>query len=546
MLCRPWSQLSYASQIVQAIAALSFAYFLSHLLVYLFADESFGRFSITFVVSALIVFALFRAGAAAIQPWLGERAATQVKSKVRLKLHAQVLAAGPALKNRMPAGSLAAVLVDQVEALSGYFARYRTKALAASTLPAFFLIAIYFVNWKLAVVMGFAWIMVPFAMALIGIAIAKASQSQVDELTRLGGHFLDRIQGLTSLRLFGQAEAEVKRTEIAANRFKRKTMSVLKLAFLSSTALELIATGALFLTAVYVTSALIGSIGLQQGLFVLILVPEFFLPLRQFTAAYHEQSAAMSAAQKIRELESHLSPEQTSLPDQGEKLAYVIEKAPKIEAKDLTFAYDDNQAILQQLSFSLEPGSLTVLKGPSGVGKSTLLSLLLGFTQSYSGSLTIDGRELSAIDLSVLRETLCWSGQQPYLFHGTLKENLLLAKPAAKDTELNQAIVQAGLQPFVSSLGNGLESHLNERGSNVSGGQLQRIALARAFMKNGSILILDEPLTALDPRNRQGIIEAIQKLRIGKTTLIASHEPELVKLADQVIELESPHKEAMA
>lgn len=540
-LCSPWSSLSYGSEVVQAVAAICFSYFLSHLLVFLFSQQVSERFSLTIVISSLLGFATLRAIAIALQPWLGEKAAEKVKSKVRLDLHAQILEAGPSIKNKISAGSVASTLVDQIESLSGYFARYQTKALAAATLPLLFLLVIFLVNWKLAVVMAFAWVMVPFAMALIGIAIAKASQSQVDELTRLGGHFLDRIQGLTSLRLFGQADAEVKRTEVAADQFRRKTMSVLKLAFLSSTTLELIATGALFLTAVYVTSALIGSIGLQQGLFVLILVPEFFLPLRQFTAAYHEQSAAMSAAQKIRELENHL----TSSENTNEVTQSVVKltEAPKIEAQDLTFAYDNSQPVLNQLSFSLEPGSLTVLQGPSGVGKSTLLSLLLGFEPDYQGSIKINGSELSTIDKASLRDTLCWSGQHPYLFHGSLGNNLLLANPFASEQDLSLAVKKAGLEPFLQSLPKGLESHLQERGSNLSGGQLQRIALARAFLKDGSLLILDEPLTALDPKTRAAIIGYISELRRGKTTLIASHDPELIKIADQVLKLPSAAEE---
>ena len=228
----------------------------------------------------------------------GFKAAKLVKEKVRLNLHSQLLDKGPTIKSQIASGSIATTLVDHVEALSGYYGRYTTRALSASTIPLTYLIAIYLVNWKLAFVMFFAWVSVPFAIAAIGITISKATQRQVDEITRLGGHFLDRLQGLTSLRLFGQAEAEVARTEIVANRLRSRTMSVLKLAFLSSASLELIASGAIFLTAIYVTSALIGSIGLQQGLFVLILVPEFFLPLRLFSGAYHEQSAALSAAQK--------------------------------------------------------------------------------------------------------------------------------------------------------------------------------------------------------------------------------------------------------
>ncbi|MDA9009297.1 thiol reductant ABC exporter subunit CydD [Alphaproteobacteria bacterium] len=534
-LCLPWTPLSYASEVVQVVAAICFSYFLSHLLVYLFSHQVSERFSLTIVISSLLGFASLRGISIALQPWFGEKAAEKVKSKVRLNLHAQILAAGPSIKNKISAGSVASTLVDQIEALSGYFARYQTKALAASTLPLLFLSVIYLVNWKLALVMAFAWVLVPFAMAMIGIAIAKASQSQVDELTRLGGHFLDRIQGLTSLRLFGQADAEVKRTEAAADRFRRKTMSVLKLAFLSSTTLELIATGALFLTAVYVTSALIGSIGLQQGLFVLILVPEFFLPLRQFTAAYHEQSAAMSAAQKIRELEGHLT--NTADTKNGSQSSIKLAEVPKIEVQDLAFAYDDEQPVLNKLSFSLSPGSLTVLQGPSGVGKSTLLSLLLGFTDGYRGSIKLDGSELSTLDKASLREAVCWSGQHPYLFHGSLRDNLLLANPSASDQNLSLAVEKAGLESFIQSLPKGLESHLQERGSNLSGGQLQRIALARAFLKEGSLLILDEPLTALDPKTRAAIIKSISELRTGKTTLIASHDPELIKIADQVIKL---------
>jgi ATP-binding cassette, subfamily C, bacterial CydD len=498
--------------------------------------------------AALLAAALLRAGAAWTSEALGAVTATQVKTRLRRQVLDRLHALGPAWRAERQTGELAVTLIERIEALDGYYARFLPQSRVAMILPILILVAVYPVDWVSGVILTVAGPFVPLTMALIGMKAADESRRQFRTLARMSAYFLDRLQGLTTLRLFARAEAEVANIAQAADAFRDRTMRVLRIAFLSSASLEFFASAVVAIVATYVGLGLLGHIGwgtapnltLFSGLFVLLMAPDFFQPLRLLAAYYHDRVAAIGAAEGLADMLS--APEEApagSAPMPSGELEIVFE--------DVSVAFEGGaRSAIQSVSLRIASGDHIALTGMSGAGKSTLLSLLLGFRRPDAGRILVNGTDLATIDSEDLRRRIAWIGQAPVLFHGTLRDNIRLGRPEADDGAVERAAAKARLTEFAAALPQGLDTPVGERGVGLSGGQAQRVALARAFLKDAPLVLLDEPTASLDRGTEAEILESIHRLARGRTTLVATHSPAAMAIAGRRILLDQGRLEEEA
>ncbi|MGK9231215.1 thiol reductant ABC exporter subunit CydD [Inquilinus limosus] len=498
--------------------------------------------------AALLAAMLLRAGAAWTWEALGAVAATQVKTKLRRQILDRVHALGPAWRAERQTGDLAVTLIERIEALDGYFARFLPQSRVAAILPILILAAVYPVDWVSGVILTIAGPFVPLLMALIGMKAADESRKQFRTLARMSAYLLDRLQGLATLRLFGRAEAEVEGIALAADAFRDRTMRVLRIAFLSSASLEFFASVAVAIVATYVGLGLLGHIGwgtaphltLFSGLFVLLMAPDFFQPLRMLAAYYHDRVAAIGAAEGLAEVLD--APE--SAPGGARRMP---EGDLDIVFDNVSVAFEGGaRSAIRNASLRIGPGDHVALVGMSGAGKSTLLSLLLGFRRPDAGRVLVNGVDLAEIDPEDLRRRIAWIGQAPVLFHGTLRDNIRLGRPEADDAAVERAAAEARVTEFAAALSQGLDTPVGERGVGLSGGQAQRVALARAFLKDAPLVLLDEPTASLDRDTEAEILDSIRRLARGRTVIVATHSPAAMAIADRRILLEQGRVQAEA
>jgi ATP-binding cassette subfamily C protein CydD len=498
--------------------------------------------------AGLLAAALLRAGAAWCWEALGAVAATQVKTRLRRQILDRVHALGPAWRAERQTGDLAVTLIERIEALDGYYARFLPQSRVAVILPLLILAAVYPVDWVSGVILTIAGPFVPLMMALIGMKAADESRKQFRTLSRMSAYFLDRLQGLSTLRLFGRAEAEVEGIALAADAFRDRTMRVLRIAFLSSASLEFFASVAVAVVATYVGLGLLGHIGwgtapnltLFSGLFVLLMAPDFFLPLRMLAAYYHDRVAAIGAAEGLAEVldgEATAPSGSRSMPEGDLEIVF----------DSVSVAFDGGaRSAMRGVSLRIAPGDHIALVGMSGAGKSTLLSLLLGFRRPDAGRVLVNGIDLAEIDPEDLRRHIAWIGQAPVLFHGTLRDNIRLGRPEADDAAVERAAAEARVAEFAATLPQGLDTPVGERGIGLSGGQAQRVALARAFLKDAPLVLLDEPTASLDRDTEAEILESIRRLARGRTVIVATHSLAAMAIADRRILLEQGRVQAEA
>ncbi|MDO9106205.1 MAG: thiol reductant ABC exporter subunit CydD [Methylovulum sp.] len=464
------------------------------------------------------------------QIW-GFEAGAQVRLSLRRQLSDQFAALGPVVVKQQHSGELTAITLEQVDALENYFARYLPQQLIVGVLPLIMIVVVMPVNWVVGVIFLLTGPLIPVFMALAGMGAASASRNQFLAMTRMGGYFLDRLQGLATLKLFGQAWQELERINAIADNFRAKTMAVLRIAFISSAVLEFFSAVAVALVAVYVGLGLLGQISLgpaksisfKEALFVLLLAPEFFMPLRQLAVYYHDKAAALGSADAILALLEQQVTEQSPVGQQADPTAQLI------ELKQVSKSYGARQ-VLYDIDLSISAREKIALTGPSGAGKTTLVNLLLGFEPASAGIILLNGR---AIDRDSAATAIAWAGQDPYLFHGSIKDNIALAHAEADEQAIIDAAIAAGVTEFSGQLPDGLLTLIGERGYGLSGGQIQRIALARAFLKNADIILLDEPTANLDPANKTRLLDVIGRLFSDKTLIIASHDPEVIQRMDR-------------
>ena len=500
-----------------AAAAIGQAWCIAHILAAALAGTA------VFQPGVLSLFAVLAACRAGLQV-ASERAAFDAgaagRSRLRRDALTRMLAAGPALLRGAHSGELAATAVDRIEALDGLFSRWVPAAILALAGPALVLLAALIVDPFAAMVLFLAGLLVPVGQATAGIGAAAASRGQFIAMARLQSRFLDRVRGIATIVLAGRAEDEARALARSADELRRRTMRVLRVAFLSSAALDCALATALIVLAIHYRNALGGHVATPvRPLLALLLVPEFFAPLRAFAAAYQDRIHATGAAEAL-----------IALPPDP------IIQAPAapirtIEARGIALAFENVRVTwdpargpaLDGVSFYVAPGELLVLAGPSGAGKSTIIELLLGFVRPDEGRILINGHDIADIVPQALSELTAWIGQRPTLFAASIRENIAFARSDATTAEIETAAQLARVTEFAETLPQGLDTPIGEGGFGLSGGQAQRIAIARAFLKNAKLLLLDEPTAHLDPATEADVLTSLRRLAMGRTVIMASH-----------------------
>lgn len=461
--------------------------------------------------------------------------ATRVRRQIRARILGEMERRGPAYLQRQPAGSWASLLHEQVEDLHDFYARYLPQTQLSVLQPLLILLAIFPVNWAAGTILLVTAPLIPLFMILTGIGAADANRRNFEALRRLSGHFLDRLRGMATLRLYRRSQAEQQNIARASEEFRERTMEVLRMAFLSSAVLEFFASVAIAILAVYFGFSYLehldfGNYGskvtLFTGLFALLLAPDFYLPLRELGAHYHAKAQAIGAADAI---ESFLNQSLLPLPGGEQRLA--DHEPLTIEASELEVLSPEGVSLVGPLSFTLAAGQKTLLIGQTGSGKSSLLAALLGFLP-YRGSLKVQGIELSTLAMPQWRQQIAWLGQNPKLIHGSLRDNLTLGRPASEQ-QLLDAMTQARALDILQE--KGWDYLIGDGAAGLSVGQAQRLALARALLFPSRLLLLDEPTASLDSDNEQQILAALPPLLRGRTSLMVSHRLDQIDEADQLL-----------
>ncbi|MFJ3702529.1 MULTISPECIES: thiol reductant ABC exporter subunit CydD [unclassified Streptomyces] len=479
----------------------------------------------------LAAVALGRAGVAWLTELAAYRASAAVKSELRGRLMERASELGPDWLSGQRTGSLIALATRGVDALDDYFSRYLPQLGLAVVVPVAVLARIVTEDWVSAAIIVVTLPLIPLFMILIGWATQSRMDRQWKLLSRLSGHFLDVVAGLPTLKVFGRAKAQAESIRGITSQYRQATLKTLRIAFLSSFALELLATLSVALVAVTIGMRLVhGELDLYTGLVVLILAPEAYLPIRQVGAQYHAAAEGLSAAEEIFAV---LETEPVAGGSQD------VPQQLRLELDSVTVRHRGRTApSLDAASLVVEPGETVALTGPSGVGKSTLLSVVLGFTVPDEGRVRVGGADLSALSPERWREQIAWVPQRPHLFAGTIADNVRLARPDADDAAVMAALREAGANDFVAALPDGAGTQLGEDGAGLSAGQRQRLALARAFLADRPLLLLDEPTASLDGETEAGIVDAVRRLAEGRTVLLVVHRPALLSVADRVVALE--------
>ena len=469
--------------------------------------------------------------------------AQRVKSDLRGRLLDHLTALGPAFTQGERTGELATAGVEGVEALDAYFSQYLPQLVLAASIPLTILILIFPVDILTGVVFLLTAPLVPFFMILIGRNAEALTGRQFASLSRLSAHFYDVLQGLTTLKALGQAKSQARVIADVSDRYREMTMKVLRVTFLSALALELLTTLSTAIVAVEIGIRLLyGQLDFLPALFILVVAPDFYLPLRQLGLKYHAGMSGASAAKRIFTILDTPLPASAQISVTGQMETPAAPTTPlryEISFERVTYQYPGRETpALREVSFQIKPGGLTALVGASGAGKSTIASLLLRFIDPVSGQIRVDGQPLAGFPAEWWRSQVAWVPQNPYLFNDSLAANLRLARPDADEAQLMRACEQAGLMDFIASLPRGFESVVGERGARLSGGQAQRLALARAFLKDASFLLLDEPTSSLDPGLEAELRGSVQNLLRGRTALVIAHRLSTVFQADQILVLE--------
>jgi thiol reductant ABC exporter CydD subunit len=475
--------------------------------------------------------------ARALVAWAAELAASRSSARAKSQLRAALLTRIPALgsdsSREQRTGELAILLTRGIDALDGYFSLYLPQLFLAMIVPVVVIAAVLWNDWISAAIIAVTIPLIPVFMALVGATTKERMDAQFRTLERLAGHFLDVVSGLPTLKVFGRAKAQADAIREITERYRRAAMSTLRVTFLSSLILELVATIAVALVAVAIGLRLMnGQLDLRTALFALVLAPEAFLPLRRLGANYHASAEGIAAAERVfAVLETPVAP-------QGARTNFPDPAVADLTIEELQLTYPGrSEPALDGVTLTVQAGELLALVGPSGCGKSTLLGVLLGLIAPDSGSVRIGGVELADLDLDAWRARLAWVPQRPHLFNASIAENVRLGRSGASSGEVWAAISDAGLQNTVHRLPDGLDTMLGDRGAGLSAGERQRLGLARAFLRDAPLLLLDEPTAGLDGQTEREIVQAIRRLADGRTVILVAHRPALVAMADRVLAL---------
>ena len=520
-----------------ALILIAQAWLLASLLQKLLVEQQPRAELVSDFLLLLLCFAL-RAALHYGREMAGFRAGVAIRRALRQQVLDRLNALGPAWIQGKPAGSWATLLLEQIEEMQEYYARYLPQMSLAVFVPCAILIAIFPINWAAGLILLATAPLIPLFMALVGMGAADANRRNFLALARLSGDFYDRLRGRETLRLFHRADAEQQAIAATTQDFRQRTMEVLRLAFLSSAVLEFFASLAIAVVAVYFGFSYLGELNfghygtgvtLFAGFLALILAPEFFQPLRDLGTFYHAKAQAVGGADALdtflRETPQRAPQAATQTLDADAPLS--------LRAQDLVIMTATGEALSQPLNFSLAPGQRVALVGQSGAGKSALMNVLLGFLP-YQGSLCINGQELRDISRSSWQQQLAWVGQNPQLPAATLRDNLQFTGTPVDEATLTAVLQRAGVSEFLSRLPQGLDTPVGDGGIGLSVGQAQRIAVARALLKPARLLLLDEPGSGLDSQSEQHVMGALQQAAQQQTTLMITHQLHALDQWDEV------------
>ncbi|GAD29102.1 heme ABC transporter permease/ATP-binding protein CydD [Photobacterium leiognathi] len=540
-LAKRWLMLSVGLGFVSGLLLVGQAALLASILHQLII-EHVDKYSLINQFVGLFIIIGLRALCSWGREIFGYRCGEQIRLHIRQLILNRLQSLGPAYIKGKPAGTWASLVLEQVEEMQDFFARYLPQMSLSVLIPVVILFAVFPLNWAAGLIFLLTAPLVPLFMALVGLGAADANRRNFKALQRLSGHFYDRLQGLSTLRLFDRAEAEAENLHAASHVLRKRTMEVLRLAFLSSAVLEFFSAISVAIVAVYFGFAFIGElnfgnygipISLFTGLFILVLAPEFYQPLRDLGTFYHAKAQAIGAAESIVEFLNIEADEMTD----GSKALANPEKI-QISVTDLEVLSPEGQKLAGPLTFDINANEHVALVGPSGAGKTSLLNALLGFLP-YHGSIKVNGIELKELNHSEWRQAISWVGQNPLLVHGTIYDNITLGNPLAEQAQVTQVAKEAYADEFINRLEKGYQHHVGDRSGGLSVGQAQRIAVARAMLQQGAFWILDEPTASLDANSERLVLESLDRAVQQHTTLMVSHRLDQLHAMDRVLVMEN-------
>jgi len=495
---------------------------------------------VSFILGLLLVIIFLRA----VLSWGSEvsanRVAIRIKADLREQLFHHLLELGPTFTKSERTGELAVVATEGIESLDAYFSQYVPQLVISAIVPLAILVVVFPIDPLTGFILLVTAPLIPVFMVLIGKAAEALTHKQYDTLRRLSAHFLDSLQGLTTLKQFGRSKSHVKNIEQASDHFRDVTLNVLRVTFLSALVLEIVATLSTALIAVEVGLRLLyGRMEFEQALFLLVLAPEFYIPLRMLGLRFHAGMSGTAAAKRIFEILD--IPVNNAAPDSPDTSSGSMGlKIESIQFKDVQFSYPgESTPSLTNINIQILQGQLVALVGATGAGKTTLMNMLLGFVDPNSGNVMVNGVDLKNLDPVDWRSHVAWVPQTPHLFHDSIEANIRLANPNASDEQVEAASMAANLHEFIQTLPNGYRTLVGEGGARLSGGQAQRLAIARAFIKDAPLLILDEPTSNLDPELEGLLWDSIQRLMKNRTVIVIAHRLNTIVKADQIFVMEN-------
>ena len=492
----------------------------------------------------------------AILAWVRERVSFQASAAIRLaireKIYQHVRKLGPVGIAKYNTGAIVSSAVEQTEALHNYFVKYLPQMSIAVFLPLAILVFIFPISITSGILLLICAPLIPLFMALVGLGAESLHQKNFEEISKMSQFFLDTLQGLFTLKLLGKSKNHRQNVFEASDNYRKKTMGVLRIAFLSSAVLEVFAAASIALLAIYLGMGFINNgtgneiwwglkdITLQGALFILLLAPEFFLPLRELGTYYHSKAEAVGAAIEIQKLFDKDQLQTIIENDQDNKIFFAKQDLIDITFQEVDYWYlgAKNKAV-SNISFQINSGQKIAIVGESGSGKTTLINLLLKFIQASSGAILVNGVDLKMISEEDWYSNVSWLGQNPMLFSGTIKDNLLIANRNATDEMLWKILDQTNLSETIKQLPNQLNTKIGENSLGISGGQAQRLALARAYLKKTPLLLLDEPTASLDIENEQIITDAIERNWHNKTVILSTHRASSLQKMDKILVLDN-------